>query len=67
LKAGEKLKDATQEEYVRQHLALGEIDEVVSDPELAVAARNRPERAFEFDKLHPAEVATVLGWLENVR
>lgn len=52
---------------MHQNLSQGEIDEVVSDPELAVAARNRPERAFELDELHPAEVATVLGWLENVR
>lgn len=51
---------------MRQNLSQGEIDEVVSDPEIVVAARNRSEQAFEPNELHP-EVATVLGWLENVR
>jgi hypothetical protein len=51
LKVGANLEDATREEYVCQNLSQGEIDEVVSDPELAVAARNRPKRAFESDEL----------------
>lgn len=51
LKVGANLEDATWEEYVRQNPALGEIDEVVSGPELAVAACNQLERAFEFDEV----------------
>jgi hypothetical protein len=47
------LHDVLQEPYVRRNCSESEIEEIVGNPELVYACRERLERAFESGELDP--------------
>ncbi len=53
LQDGVGLEEAVREDYVRRNLSPAEVDEVVSDPELLRAVRERMESTFDAVRLNP--------------
>lgn len=53
INGGARLPNVLREGYVRRNCPQNEIDEIVSNPELVHACRERLERAFESDELSP--------------
>ena len=53
LQDGVSLKEAVGEDYVRRNLSQAEVDEVISDPELLRAVRERMGSTFEPGRLEP--------------
>ncbi|MDQ4106538.1 MAG: hypothetical protein M3157_05115, partial [Actinomycetota bacterium] len=46
LNEGASLHDVAQEEYVRRNASQGQIDEILSNPKIVEAARERMEQEF---------------------
>ena len=53
IKEGASLQEAMHEDYVRRNLTESEIGEVICNPELVHAARERLEQAFGSEELRP--------------
>lgn len=50
---GAGLREAVDEEYVRRNATRGQIDDILSDPRLIEAARERMQQAFDSGELDP--------------
>ena len=53
LEADTSLREVLKEEYVRRNCTQPEIEEILTNPELVRAARERMEGAFESGELDP--------------
>ena len=53
LQNGVSLKEAIGEDYVRRNLSRAEVDEVINDPDLLRAVRERMESVFQSAELDP--------------
>ncbi len=53
LNEGASLHDVAQEEYVRRNASQGQIDEILSNPKIVEAARERMEQEFSSGDLDP--------------
>ena len=53
VKAGARLSEVLEEEYVRRHASKEELDELICNPELVHAAREHLESALELDAPYP--------------
>lgn len=50
---GASLQDAVEEEYVRRNATKSQINDIMSDPRLVEAARERLQQAFASGELDP--------------
>ena len=50
---GASLSDVVEEEYVRRNATKGQIDDIVSNPKIIEAARERLQEAFSSGELDP--------------
>ena len=50
---GANLREVVEEEYVRRNATKGQIDDILSDPRLIEAARERLQEAFASGELDP--------------
>jgi len=50
---GAELEDISEEEYVRRNVSRDQIDDLLSDPKIVEAARQKMEEAFESGELDP--------------
>lgn len=50
---GATLEDITEEEYVRRNASRGQIDDILSNPKIVEAAREKMQDAFESGDLDP--------------
>lgn len=57
IKAGAHLKDVVEEDYVRRNASKEEVDEMIMDPVLMHAARERMELAFGSGELRTSSSA----------
>ena len=53
VKAGAHLKDVVEEDYVLRNASKQEVNELIKDPELVHAARERMELTFGSEELRP--------------
>lgn len=50
---GAPLEEIAEEEYVRRNASRGQIDDILSDPQIVEAAREKMQDAFESGELDP--------------